>query len=104
MTNKKKLISYNTIKHPLVAQFFDELEDTYMASHYVREAIEFYQQHKNNLATQTTGAIQTPPVSPVAPSNGAQEENATVTPPEGDSGVTEDSEDNYSDFDPNSFR
>lgn len=48
MTTKKKLISYNTIKNPLVAQFFDELDNTNLASHYVREAIEFYQQHKNN--------------------------------------------------------
>ena len=47
MTTKKKLLSYNTIKHPLVAQFFDELEDTNLASHYVRKAIEFYQQHEN---------------------------------------------------------
>lgn len=48
MSTKKKLLSYNTIKHPLVAQFFDQFEDTHLASHYTREAIAFYQQHKNN--------------------------------------------------------
>ncbi|WP_186673510.1 hypothetical protein [Sporosarcina sp. BP05] len=95
MTTKKKLISYNTIKHPLVAQFFDELEDTNLASHYVRQAIEFYQQHKNE------GTLSTQSVTNVPVAN--QKENTSVSQPEEISGDTGASDDKYSDFDPKGF-
>lgn len=44
---KKKLLSYNTIKHPEVTAFFDSLEDG-VHSYYMREAIKLYMQHMNN--------------------------------------------------------
>lgn len=53
----KKLISYNSEKHPEVARFFEELEDTNLTSHYVREAIKFYQQYKEqNITIQPINA------------------------------------------------
>lgn len=89
MTTKKKLLSYNTIKHPLVAQFFDELEDTNLASHYVRQAIEFYQLHKNNETLQTISSA----------SEGVGKENPPVSQPKESLSDTGESDDNYVDFD-----
>lgn len=105
MTTKKKLLSYNTIKHPLVAQFFDELEDTNLASHYVRQAIEFYQEHKNDGTLQTVGDNHSTYVRPASSSDSVEKENPPVSLPEQNSGGTKDSsEDGYSDFDPTSFK
>lgn len=64
MSTEKKLISFNTEKHPEVARFFSELEDTNLASHYVREAIKFYQQYKNQVTT--TINVPTVQVEPIA--------------------------------------
>lgn len=51
MSTHKKLISYNTEKHPEVARFFKELQETNLTSHYVREAIKFYEQYKNKVTS-----------------------------------------------------
>lgn len=52
MSLKKKLLTYNSIKNPIVDDFFNSL-DKGMQSHYMREAIEFYMQHKDSLNTKT---------------------------------------------------
>ncbi len=48
MTQKKKLLTYNTEKSPLVDEFFTGIESG-MQSHYMREAIEFYMKYKTKI-------------------------------------------------------
>lgn len=67
----KKLISYNSEKHPEVARFFERFEDTNLTSHYVREAIVFYEQHKSRV-TVTTGV----PITQVEPARASREDVA----------------------------
>ena len=94
MATIKKLISYNPTKHPEVAKFFDDLEETNLSSHYVREAIKFYMQHKieNSPLIEKEVSIQPDQVLKV-------ERNNTTETPE----TENQSEGKYESFDPNSL-
>lgn len=107
MSTLKKLISFNTVKHPEVANFFSELEDTNLTSHYVREAIKFYEQYKNQVTTTinlptvqveptTQPVVQTEALKNVTSEKPVQEKTTQnkhqVTPA--------DSQDEFVDFDP----
>ena len=107
MSTLKKLISFNTVKHPEVAHFFSELEDTNLTSHYVREAIKFYEQYKNQVTTTinlptvqveptTQPVVQTKAFKDVTSEKPVlektSENNHQVTPA--------DTEDEFEDFDP----
>lgn len=48
MKQKKKLISYNSEKSPIVNQFFESI-DKGMQSHYMRKAIEFYVKYNKEI-------------------------------------------------------
>ena len=88
MATEKKLISYNTEKHPEVSDFFEELEDTNLTSHYVREAIKFYKKYKNT----------TPATEPI---RSQVLDNHSSNLIESNEKVKKESENEYLDFNPN---
>lgn len=96
MTQKKKLLSYNTEKHPLVAKFFDEIGSG-LQSHYIREAIEFYIKYRDSI--NNSSSTPTVPIEPVPRVNANTTNENTNENKQPEPSVKKD-DDNYTDFNP----
>jgi len=102
MTQKQKLLTYNSEKAPLVEKFFNSMGHG-MQSHYMREAIEFYMKYKDIIQENTLNRHLELHVNPEQTSRVEHPDQEEKVNKQQHSEFTEASDDDYDDIDPNNF-